>query len=112
MDGNSILGLWYLYCNSMVGLWMIVYRSYVAPMMHLCKRYVTTPPAEGVLGFGVVHMEPLVTTNPGSIFSNIISLKQYLQGKPLFPGALHGDAKPGCSSLRHQRRYSLFLPTL
>ena len=24
MDGNSILGLWYLYCNSMVGLWMIV----------------------------------------------------------------------------------------
>ena len=38
MDGNSILGLWYLYCNSMVGLWMIVYRSYDAPMQKVCDH--------------------------------------------------------------------------
>ena len=38
MDGNSILGLWYLYCNSMVGLWMIVDRAYDAPMQKVCDH--------------------------------------------------------------------------
>ena len=47
MDGNSILGLWYLYCNSMVGLWMIV--SYDAPMQMVClhtihKGHSESPP--------------------------------------------------------------------
>ena len=75
MDGRSMLGLWYLYCNSMVGLWMIVYRSYVAPMMHLCKRYVTTPPAEGILGFIYDELNGCgssIAINPYNNFSSFV----------------------------------------